>query len=76
MKRTITTLAAALLCATIVDAQEFNGLGMNLGNLSLLSNAETRSICPENFSGGKGQAATAKPTDPPVRNVNNASARS
>lgn len=74
MKRIITTLAAALLCATIVDAQEFNGLGMNLGNLSLLSNAETRSICPENFSGGKGQAATAKPTDPPVRNVNNASA--
>lgn len=33
----------------------FNGLGMNMGNLSLLSNAETRSISPENFTGEKGK---------------------
>ncbi len=33
-----------------------NGMGMNLGNLSLLSNAVTRSICPESFTGAKGQA--------------------
>ena len=38
---------------------EFNGLGMNLGNLSRLSSAETRSISPENFTGKKGQAAMA-----------------
>ena len=38
---------------------EFNGLGMNLGNLSRLSSAETRSISPENFTGEKGQAAMA-----------------
>ena len=35
----------------------FNGLGMNLGTLSRLSNAETRSISPENFTGEKGQGA-------------------
>ncbi len=32
----------------------FNGLGMGLGSLSRLSNAETRSISPENITGGKG----------------------
>jgi hypothetical protein len=37
----------------------FNGLGMNLGNLSRLSNAQTRSISPENFTGLKGQGAMA-----------------
>ncbi len=28
----------------------FNGLGMGLGNLSILSNAQTRSISAENFT--------------------------
>ena len=37
----------------------FNGLGMNLGNLSRLSNAQTRSISPENFTGEKGQGGMA-----------------
>jgi len=39
----------------------FNGLGMNLGNLSRLSHAKTRSISAENFTGekGKGGMATA-----------------
>ena len=37
----------------------FTGLGMNMGNLSLLSNAETRSISPENFTGEKGKAGMA-----------------
>jgi hypothetical protein len=37
----------------------FNGLGMNLGNLSRLSNAQTRSISPENFTGAKGQGGMA-----------------
>jgi len=32
----------------------FNGLGMNLGNLSWLSNAVTRSVSPENPTGDKG----------------------
>ena len=44
-------------------AAAFNGLGMNLGNLSRLSKAQTRSISPENFTGekGKGGMATEAP---------------
>ena len=37
----------------------FNGLGLHLGNLSRLSNAKTRSISPENFTGEKGQGGMA-----------------
>lgn len=37
----------------------FNGLGMNLGNLSRVSAAQTRSISPENFNGEKGKAGMA-----------------
>jgi hypothetical protein len=37
----------------------FNGLGMHMGNLSRLSNAETRSISAENFTGAKGQGGMA-----------------
>lgn len=37
----------------------FNGLNMNLGNLARLSNAQSRSISPENFSGAKGQGGRA-----------------
>src|SRR5690606_9953791 len=37
----------------------FNGLGLHLGNLSRLSNAQTRSISAENFTGGKGQGGRA-----------------
>ena len=37
----------------------FNGLGMNLGNLSRLSAAQTRSISPENFTGEKGRGGMA-----------------
>ena len=37
----------------------FNGLGLHLGNLSLLSKAQSRSISPENFTGEKGKAGMA-----------------
>jgi hypothetical protein len=37
----------------------FNGLGVDLGNLSRLSRAKTRSISPENFTGEKGKGAMA-----------------
>ncbi len=33
----------------------FNGLGMHLGNLARLSKGRTRSISPENVTGGKGK---------------------
>ncbi len=38
----------------------FNGLGLDLGNLSRLSKAKTRSISPENFTGEKGKGGMAK----------------
>jgi hypothetical protein len=37
----------------------FNGLDLNLGNLSRLSKAQSRSISPENFTGEKGRAGMA-----------------
>ena len=42
----------------------FNGLGMNLGTLSRLSDAETRSISPENFTGAKGKGGMAEHGNP------------
>ncbi|MGN0314341.1 MAG: glycoside hydrolase family 172 protein [Fusicatenibacter sp.] len=37
----------------------FNGMNVNMGNLHLLSNAKTRSISPENFTGEKGKGGMA-----------------
>ncbi|HJN51299.1 MAG: DUF2961 domain-containing protein [Pseudomonadales bacterium] len=37
----------------------FNGLGLHMGNLSYLSDAESRSISPENPSGDKGKGGMA-----------------
>ena len=37
----------------------YNGLGMNLSNLSRLSNAKSRSISAENFTGEKGKGGMA-----------------
>ena len=42
----------------------FNGLDMNMGNLARLSNAKTRSISPENFTGEKGKGGMS--TDGPA----------
>jgi hypothetical protein len=48
----------------------FNGLGMGLDNLSLLSNAETRSISSENRTGEKGQGGMAPAApDGPARDL-------
>ena len=58
-------VAACLLWGISAQAQppsaarEFNGLNSNLGNLHRLSNAESRSISPENFNGEKGKAGMA-----------------
>jgi hypothetical protein len=46
-------------------AEVFDGLDLNLGNLSRLSRAQTRSISPENFTGEKGKAGMS--TDGPAR---------
>src|SRR5690606_33197571 len=38
---------------------DFNGLGLNIGNLPLLSRAKSRSISAENFTGEKGKGGMA-----------------
>jgi hypothetical protein len=49
----------------------FNGLNMNMGNLSRLSSARSRSISPENFTGEKngGGRATEGLGDGPARDL-------
>ena len=39
--------------------EKFNGLGVNIGNIWRLSDAKSRSITPENFSGEKGGGGAA-----------------
>lgn len=61
--RKLLTIALPLCLSVGTFAQKagsFNGLDMNLGNIYRLSNAKTRSISPENFTGepGKGGMAT------------------
>lgn len=74
MKKCIILSAVAVFFSvTLSYAQNFNGLDMNLGNLSRLSDAKTRSISPENFTGEKGKGGMAEPSLPHTRNVNNAS---
>lgn len=41
----------------------YNGLSNNMGNLFLLSEAQTRSICPENYDGAKGKGGMCEPED-------------
>ena len=41
----------------------FETLGLGLGGLPLLGNARTRSVCPENPTGEKGQGGRAVPSD-------------
>lgn len=57
------------LSMSVVSAQKspFDGLGMNLGNLSRLSHAKTRSISPENFTGEKGKGGMS--IDGPAANA-------
>ncbi len=50
---------ALMMSVASAQKSQFNGLGMNLGNLSRLSNAKTRSISPENFTGEKGKGGMA-----------------
>ena len=59
--RLLAGAAAAFLLATTnpLAAEDFNGLDLNLANLSRLSKAQSRSISPENFTGEKGKAGMA-----------------
>src|SRR5665647_1203974 len=74
MKRSATLLLIFFFLPFILSAQnKFNGLDMNMGNLYRLSDAKTRSISPENYSGEKGKAGMADPADRDKINIANAS---
>ena len=60
---TFLTLTTAFAQSGRPATNAFNGLDMNLGNLSRLSNAKTRSISPENFTGEKGKGGMDDLTD-------------
>ena len=54
-------LVILISSASFAQSNKFNGLDMNLGNLSRLSDAKTRSISPENYTGAKGKGGMADP---------------
>ena len=65
-------LTAFLFLSHLVQAQKFDGLNMNMSNLSRLSDAKTRSLSPENYTGAKGKGGMADPkVDSAKRNVAN-----
>ena len=69
----LTCIFLLIAPATFAQNNGFNGLEMNLGNLSRLSNAKTRSISPENYTGEKGKGGMADPkADSGKRNIANA----
>lgn len=60
MKTIILVFTVVIFSVISINAQEkFNGMNNNLSNLYRLSDAKTRSISPENFSGEKGKGGMA-----------------
>ena len=72
MMKKLLVLICLFLPFLAVAQSKFNGLEMNMGNLYRLSDAKTRSISPENFSGEKGKAGMADPADKDKPNAANA----
>lgn len=59
MKHFVCLIVSMLFISVICFSQKFNGIDVNLGNLYRLSDAKTRSISPENFTGAKGEGGKA-----------------
>ena len=59
MKKLLTILTLAL-SVNLYAQSDFNGLNTNLSNLFMTSDAKTRSISPENFTGEKGKGGMSK----------------
>ena len=73
MKRIILTLICCLsIWGVSAQNKSFDGLDVHMGNLFRLSDAKTRSICPENFTGEKGKGGMAQVCDRGKRNIANA----
>ena len=72
MKNLVLLFAICFYALTSFSQTKFNGLEMNMGNLYRMSDAKTRSISPENFTGEKGKGGMAKLDDKDIRNKANA----
>ncbi len=59
MKKRLFILALSILSITAFAQSKFNGLDMNMSNIYMMSDAKTRSISPENFTGEKGKGGMA-----------------
>ena len=71
MTRTLFSVIFLCFFVTARSQSNFNGLDMNMGNLFRLSDAQTRSISPENFTGEKGKGGMAVPNpNAPVNEAN------
>lgn len=69
MKNKLPLLAGLILSLSLLlcAGQDFDGLNLSLGNLCRVSDAQSRAISPENFTGEKGKAAMS--TDGPAKNA-------
>jgi len=70
-KKLLTLILCLLSIGLFAQTYPFNGISVNMGNLSKLSKAKSRSISPENFSGEKGKGGMADPSDKNISNVAN-----
>lgn len=61
MKQISSILVLLFFCSVATAQQSYNGLDVGMGNLYRLSDAKTRSISPENFTGEKGKGGMADP---------------
>ncbi len=59
MRSLLIILAVFFTYHSVMSQSGFNGLDMHLGNLYKISDAKTRSISPENFTGEKGKGGMA-----------------
>ena len=55
MQKITSSLFFCVIICFSVQAQKYNGIDANMGNIFLMSDAKTRSISPENFNGAKGE---------------------
>ena len=73
MRKCTFLLIVCMAAGEVFSQSAFNGLDTDMSNLYRLSNAQTRSISPENFTGEKGKGGMAKIEDKDKVNVANAS---
>src|ERR1700744_2660193 len=58
-KSALIVLMSVVVLWSAKAQEKFNGIGSNMGNLYMMSDAKTRSISPENFTGEKGKGGMA-----------------